>query len=637
MEEIVSKIEEGYCDEPAIFALYRETKRQLDELTILHELSQSAGSAASLEEALDEITGNLIRFFHLDELKVFLCDETGGRGQASSPPSASLSEETGENAAGILIPLEAEGKTAGSLFARRESAGVFSREDRLLLEKAASHLARIIENARSEQRYRAVVESALDGVCVIGEDFRLIYVNDRMASLLAVQKEDLAGADLLEFLDEKSREFLIERYLNRKNGLKTADRYEINLLTDKGEVRNVEVSSAFIRDHGGNLNEIAFLKDITERKKMEEQLAQTEKLRALGTLASGVAHDFNNALYIILGNTQLLLLTTQDKDKVASLKVIERTAKDAAETVRRLQEFTKNKLRAELHPVDLNAVAREAIKNAAPKWQDEARAKGITIDLTTRLETVPPAEGNDGELKGVIGNLIVNAVEAMPEGGRIEIGTFERDGLVCLEVSDTGCGMSEEVKKKIFEPFFTTRPYTNTGLGLSMAHGIIKRSAGRIGVESEAGKGATFTVYLKPSRREKDEGPAPAVRKHEGARILVIDDEEEIRKMMVHGLSLFNYQVDTACDGEEGLRLFAEKRHDVVLTDLGMPSLSGWEVCKAIKQLNVKTPVGMITGWGMEMDEEKERESGVDFIVSKPLDFANILNIISRSLGGLSQ
>jgi len=633
VEDIVSKIEEGYSDQPAIFALYRETKRQLDELTILHELSQSAVSAANLEEALDEITGNLIRFFHLDELKVFLCDETGGREQASSPPSASFSEETGENDARILIPLEAEGKTAGSLFARRESAGVFSREDRLLLEKAASHLARIIENARSEQRYRAVVESALDGVCVIGEDFRLIYVNDRMASLLAVQKEDLAGADLLEFLDEKSREFLIERYLNRKNGLKTANRYEINLLTDKGEVRNVEVSSAFIRDHGGNLNEIAFLKDMTERKKLEEQLVQTEKLRAVGVLAGGVAHDFNNALYIILGNTQLLLLTTQDKDKVEALKTIERVAKDAAQTVRRLQEFTKNKLRTELSRIEINVIAQEAIEITAPRWRDELQSKGVNIDLSANLREVPPILANAADLREVIVGLIVNAVEAMPAGGKIDISTFEKDGRVCLKIADTGIGIPAEAQKKIFEPFFTTKPYTNSGLGLSMAYGVLKRIDGSIEAASEEGNGASFILSLKPAfQKNKAAGPVLTPTRMNGARILVIDDEEEVRKMMVQGLSLFNYQVETACDGDEGLRLFKEKQFDMVLTDLGMPKISGWEVCKAIKKLNAKTPVGMITGWGMEMDEEMERESGVDFVISKPLDFADILNLIAGSL-----
>jgi len=652
--------------------LYKETKKKLDELTILYEMTKISHSAFNFDQMLSEITIALNDFFNFEKLSVLLIDESTGRftlhpssigfsahAIAAPPPSMAkgIAGWVAANGKSLLVndvlndprcigngefilsdmcvPLEVGGKVIGILDAQSQRQNAFSDEDLQLFEIAGRRLANIVENVRSEERYRTVVESALDGVLVMGEDFRLTYVNERLAELLGFQREELVGTEFLDFLDERSRQILTERSLLRQRGAEAPPRYEINILRKNKEVRNVEVSSTTILDYHGNTNTIAFLKDITEKRKMEEQLLQAEKLRAVGEMANGVAHDFNNALSIILGNTQLLLLGANDPEQVEALKIIEKTVKNSSQTARRLLEFTRNKALQDLYKIDINAIVNETVQTTRPKWRDETQGKGAPIEMVTRFEKIPHAAGNASELREVITNMIFNAIEAMPGGGRIEIRTFQESGNVCIQVSDTGIGMTEEVRKKIFEPFFTTKPFTNSGLGLSMAYGIIKRFGGEIQVESEPEKGATFTISLHADgheaekKSEPSEKVTPAARE---ARILVIDDEEQVREVLSRRLSRLNHQVSEAHSGEHGLKLFQERGFDLVLTDLGMPSMSGWEVCKAIKGMSPNTPVGMITGWGMEIDEAKKLESGVDFVISKPFDFSLIFNLVAKSI-----
>jgi CheY-like chemotaxis protein len=366
---------------------------------------------------------------------------------------------------------------------------------------------------------------------------------------------------------------------------------------------------------------------------MEEQLLQNEKLRALGEMASGVAHDFNNALASILGNTQLLLYSVKDEGVRETLRMIETVAKDSARTVRQLQDFTRKGVHKELFNLDVNALIKDAMEITRPKWKDDAQGRGILVEMVSNFEEVPLVAGSASELREVMTNLIFNAIEAMPQGGKIEIRTFRRKEKVYIQVSDTGMGMTEEVKKKVFEPFFTTKPFTHTGLGLSMSYGIVKKFGGEIEVESKVGHGTTFTIVLPVGWDGKDERvDSYSIRKGNGARILVIDDEEYVRGVLSRVLSQVNHQVTVAKDGGEGLELLREKEFDLVLTDLGMPGMSGWEVCRAIKEIRPQMPVGMITGWGMELDQKEKAESGLDFIISKPFDFNQILKVVDETM-----
>jgi PAS domain S-box-containing protein len=645
---------------------YEAIKDRVDEMTILYEMTRISTSSLSMDQMLSDMANHLNRFFRFESLGILLCDETGRKGFAETylagPPQEKIASlraslagglpdqvvERGEPVAvshsdgmsgqdvvraEIGVPLKTSAGVIGVLHGRRREPGPFGPKEMGLLTIIVDRLTGIVESMRSEERYRTVVENALDGVMVLGEDGRFSYVNERLAEILGYGRDELAGFDFRRFLDEKSQHLLDEG-----PGLGSGEKaflphHELDILRKDGEVRHVELSSTTIRDPRGILNTIAFVKDVTEKRRMEEQLLQAEKLRALGEMASGVAHDFNNALAIILGNAQLLLLSPTDKETRETLQTIEKVARESAQTVRRLQDFTRKRPALELYKVDLNGLIREAVEITRPRWKDVAQEEGLEIQVNTDLNDVPAVTANASEMREVITNMIFNAVEAMPKGGRIEIRTERRKDRVAAAISDNGTGMAEEVRRKVFEPFFTTKPFTNTGLGLSMAYGIVRRLGGDIEVESQPGKGTTFRILLPVELEAPEEAVFPrASGAGKQARILVIDDEASMRVVLSKILSQAGHRVTVAESGEVGIRLFKEGSFDLVLTDLGMPGMSGWEVCRTLKTFSALIPVGMITGWGQELDSEKVAESGVDFILSKPFDFNQVLNIIAREM-----
>jgi GAF domain-containing protein/CheY-like chemotaxis protein len=381
-------------------------------------------------------------------------------------------------------------------------------------------------------------------------------------------------------------------------------------------------------------------KTLKELKQVQDQVIQTEKLRAMGEMASGVAHDFNNVLAVILGNIQLIL---HQQDHLRSeeirdrLRVIEQASKDGAETVRRIQEFTGVKREKEFVSLSLNELIKEVAVITAPRWKDQAQKKDIQIEWISKLGDIPLILGNPPELREVLTNIVFNAVDAMPEGGRLTITTQpQSEDWVEVKISDSGIGMTEEVKKRIFDPFFTTKGVTNSGLGMSVSYGIIKRHGGEILIESELGKGTTFILHLPtgygeeaPREEKKVIKPVKGVR---SARILVIDDEDTVRDILSRMLKIKGHEVVAASDGEEGIERFKSGEFDLVFTDLGMPKISGWEVGKIIKGLNPKVPIAMITGWGMELNKEKMSESGIDLVVSKPFNFDQVVQLVSEAM-----
>jgi signal transduction histidine kinase len=246
-------------------------------------------------------------------------------------------------------------------------------------------------------------------------------------------------------------------------------------------------------------------KTIIELRATQNQLIQSEKLRALGNLASGVAHDFNNILAAILGRTQLLMRKAQDQEQLKWLKVIEQLANDGAETVNRMQKFSRTQRTSsekDFEKLDINGIVQDVIEITRPKWKDEAELRGNRVEIKTDLGKVFRPIGNASEIKEVLTNLIFNSIEALPDGGKITIKTKMHGDDVQISVSDNGLGMIEEVKKKVFEPFFTTKKDRRNGLGLSVAYGIITRHNGEISVESQPGEGTTFTIKL-PAKQEK--------------------------------------------------------------------------------------------------------------------------------------
>jgi len=379
-------------------------------------------------------------------------------------------------------------------------------------------------------------------------------------------------------------------------------------------------------------------KTLEELKQAQDQIIQIEKLKAMGEMASGVAHDFNNVLASILGNIQLILHQLshlRPEEIYERLKIIEQSTKDGAETVRRIQEFTGVRRDKEFTFLSLKDIIEAVISITQPRWKDQTQKKGIQIELIKRLGDVPLILGNPSELREVFTNIIFNAVDAMPDGGQLTLSTqFQTDGQVEVRVSDTGIGMPEEVKKRVFDPFFTTKGVTNSGLGMSVSYGIIKRHGGEILIESEPGKGTTFVIHLPMSIGEKkdEEEERKTIQEVRPARILVIDDEDSVREILSEILKVKGHKVVVASDGEEGIERFKKETFDLVFTDLGMPKISGWDVGKIIKEMNPEVPIIMITGWGMELNKEKLSESGIDLVVSKPFQFDQVVELVSEAM-----
>jgi signal transduction histidine kinase/CheY-like chemotaxis protein len=369
-------------------------------------------------------------------------------------------------------------------------------------------------------------------------------------------------------------------------------------------------------------------------RQTQEHLVRVERLRALGEMAGGVAHDFNNLLAVILGRAQYLKMGLSQLGPEAvtrSLGIIEQSARDGAETVRHLFEFTRGVPAEPPGPVNINEVVTEAVAASEPRWKDEAEARGITVFVETDLTAIRPALGKASQLREALLNLIFNGVEAMPEGGRLSLATWDDDHGVWLRVADQGTGMEDEVRRRVFEPFFTTKGPQRSGLGLSMVYGIITHHGGTITIEESEGKGTAFLIRLPQSEVPKPASvtsPVPAV---PASTVLVIDDEEGVREILADILGSTGHTVVLAASGSEGLEWVERQPFDLICTDLGMPGMSGWQVVEGVKALRPEAPVALITGWGAQIRPEELSAHHADFLLTKPFQISEVLTTLAEA------
>jgi signal transduction histidine kinase/DNA-binding response OmpR family regulator len=356
----------------------------------------------------------------------------------------------------------------------------------------------------------------------------------------------------------------------------------------------------------------------------QERLVRGETLRALGELASGAAHHLNNLLAVVVGRTELLLLKPDAEPFRRQLEIIGRAANDGAEVVRRIQQFSRTKQLDAREPVDFNELVREVIEMTRVRWRDTAQAQGVQIDVVYRAGDLPPVNCHPASIREVVTNLILNAVDALPAGGRITIRTWVEAGAVGLSVTDDGVGMSDEISRHALEPFFTTKGLKSMGLGLSVSYGIVERHGGDLSIESAAERGTAITVRLPllGSGRAAPRPQAPA-----DARpldILVVDDELDVRQALAELLQSEGHAVAQAAGPLEALARLEVVRPDLVLTDLGMPDMTGWQLAVAVRRQWPDIVVGLMTGWGPECAAEVEERAAVSFVVGKPLSLADI-------------
>jgi PAS domain S-box-containing protein len=368
------------------------------------------------------------------------------------------------------------------------------------------------------------------------------------------------------------------------------------------------------------------------RAELDEQRAQDarhERLRALEQMASGVAHNFNNSLTGVLGYADLLAADNQLPPHLQEMVGhIRDSAQEAANVVSRLQQFYRpGQPQADAERVDLAALVRETVESTRPRWHSLPQRSGTVIQVQLDLENVPTILGQPQELRDALTNLLFNAVEAMPAGGTVTITSRAEDRHVALRVADTGTGMPPDFVEHCFEPFFLSQVKRGSGLGLPTVHGVVARHGGQISVVSELGRGTEFTIKL-PAQLAPQPAPqaakaAPPTESTAPLRILAIDDEPAVRGVIQAMLTRHGHQVTVAPDGASGLEALNACPFDLVITDLGMPSMDGREVARRVKRCAPRMPVVLLTGWG-ESAGSMEGLS-IDAILQKPVGMQDLL------------
>jgi len=555
--------------------LFRDNQRRVQELSVLHELSQTVTGQLDQSGLLDTVYQQIARVLEVRSMAVVLLDEEHDR---------------------LRVVLRV-----------RDGRRCDDEEPHFYPRDAAGLSGTVFETGRPVRTTDYAADCARYGVAPLvaatGMPYCLIVpmtAGDRVLGVLSLRSPDRPFTDADERLIANIAQLAALM-------LRSARLYE-------------ERTRAF--------GELASAQD---------QLVRTEKLRALGEMASGVAHDFNNVLASILGRAQLLLERIQDDKLRRWLQVIERAAMDGARTVRRLQDFTGIRRDQPAVAVDLNQVVQQVLEATESTWRQDAGRRGVEIEVATELaERLPKVAGDPAELREAFTNLVLNAVDAMPKGGHLTLRSSTADGQVMVEVTDTGTGIPEPIRQKIFDPFFTTKGPKGTGLGLSMAYGILARHGGRITVESEEGRGTTFRLMFPPSDQIEEVAPepAPAAASSVALRCLVVDDEEEVAEVVADILTTAGHTAVIAASGQAAVDHIGAEPFDLVFTDLAMPGMTGWQVARAVKAKAPEVPVVMMSGFGVEVAPAELHTNGVDLVLSKPLQIKDVLRAVETILRG---
>ncbi len=500
--------------------------------------------------------------------------------------------------------------------------------------------------AESEAKYRLVVSHASESIFIL-QDELIKFPNPRTEELLGYRAEELVRFPFLGFVLPVDREEVRERYRQLQAGERVSNVLSCRIVNKDGDTRWVDMSCVPL-EWKGRVGILHMLRDITDRKRMEIELIQAQKMEAIGTLAGGVAHEFNNLLQVISGYLQLLWKRkAPDDPDIRYLAHIDRSAQRAAELTRKLLIYSR-KVESQLSQLDLNHEIEqscELLERIIPKM----------ISIEKRLSpNLHPINADAGQLEQILMNLGVNARDAMPSGGRllIETSRFTMDEEFCaghlgttpgeyvlLRVSDTGMGMDEKVLERIFDPFFTTkRPGEGTGLGLAIVYSIVKNHGGHIVCRSEKGAGTTFEVYFPVALAEP--APHPGESLNEAAMkglsetILLVDDEEELLDIGKEMLEMNNYQTLTATSGEAAIEQYAANRDriDLVILDINMPGMGGFRCLDKLLEIDPKLKVIVSTGYLGSEQMKQAMEAGAAGFISKPYRFEEMLKRIKEVL-----
>jgi PAS domain S-box-containing protein len=486
-------------------------------------------------------------------------------------------------------------------------------------------------------RYKELFESVSDPVFILDFNGRFLEVNDIAVKHLGYPREIILTMRVASVTWDSQREKLLLSRQKMKPG--EIIQFELEMTNRQGDLIPFEFHARPII-YKGQPAVLSVGRDLSMRRELEQALVMTERLSAVGEMASGVAHNFNNLLQMILGAADAAaaqLASGKTKEAALAIAKIQESSQLAAGVVRRIKDFTlsrENDSGKIQTSIDLGELLREAVQLTEPLWKDLPDSRAYIINLLHADRCF--ALGKPSEIYEVIVNLIRNGLEAMPQGGSLTISVEAVGSKIYLNLSDTGHGIPHENLQRIFEPFFTTKGSKASGLGLSSSYGIIKRHQGEIRVESQVGRGTTFTVIL-PRAEKPPVKEITAAERSESNKIsfLLVDDEVNILKAMEMFFEDSEVALVTCRTAREGLEAFEHCHFDVILCDLGMDDMNGWEFGKLIKTYCrnnglTRPPFLLYTGWDRQFDSAKLEESGVDRVVIKPVPCNKLLHILQE-------
>ncbi len=547
------------------------------------------------------------------------------------------------------LPVVRGGELTGILYLENNQASAVFTPDRVeMLNVLATQAATSIENAtlyknleESAKKYRSLFENAQEAIFITQEG-KLRFCNPRTSELTGYNSDELLQQDISKIIYPEDLNIFLEQQIKSLNVTSTSNVGSFRIIRGDRTILWAHNNSVFM-EWDGKPATLNFLTDVTDLKRAADINARTERFKAIGELATGVAHNFNNLLQILLGGVELALMDL-DSGKInktrKSLEQIRESARFGSETVKRLQSFAgirSQNSTIESKMFDLSELVVQASNFSRPLWKTNLEKDDINIDM--KLDITPGCfvTGRESEIFEVLVNLIKNAVEAMPHGGTIRVSTRTHKQKVVLIIEDTGEGIAECDLKRMFQPFWTTKGSSGTGLGLVVSQRIINDHGGEISVKSDVGAGTSFMVEIPGARSILDKSEIPIdTAPEKNLRILVIDDSKQIVTLLQDLLTGYRQTVLGACSGEEGLDLFSNNEVDVVICDLGMPGMSGWEVGRRVvsicrKRGISKIPFILLTGWGgQSLEQEKLDGAGVDGVMEKPVDVKKLFGMIRK-------
>ncbi|HID62589.1 MAG TPA: GAF domain-containing protein [Anaerolineae bacterium] len=661
--------------------LYEQTKRRLNELSLLNEVALISASTLDFDEMLEGTVEALQRRLGLEVFGFLIVDEeagelrlhptylgvppelkdfriplgegiTGWVAQSGQPLLApDVSKEPRyfpgipEIRSEICVPLKVGQKVIGVIDAESTRLNAFSEDDLRLLSTLAGQLALSLENARlyervrwSEERYRDLFENANDLIFTLDRDFNITDANKVGERLTGYTLEEARGMNVSHFLSPKDLERARLFLANLLAGRPVQQPFEVEIMRKDGGKVLCEITGRLIKKEGKPVGVHCIARDVTERRRLQEQLLQSEKLSAIGQMISGVAHELNNPLTTVMGFAQLLQAEELGDQVKQDLEKISQAAERARRIVRNLLIFARQHKPGKKY-VDINEIIQRTLELRA--YQLKVDNITVTLELDERL---PRTMADPYQMQQVFLNLINNAHQAMVADrgrGHLTVRSQMAGDTIQVTIMDDGPGIPEKDMRRIFDPFFTTKEVgEGTGLGLAICYGIVQKHGGRIWAESEVGRGTTFTVELPVKEMDlgavsiSPEGLEPSTAT--GKTVLVVEDEEAIAALLTRILEAEGHQVDTASDGRAAVKMLERRDYDLIISDLKMAGMNGQKLYSHLQKTHppLARRVLFITGDVVSADTRAFLERVSNPYLSKPFPMDAVVAAVQEVLTG---